>query len=52
MFGFFKKKDPVCGMTEEKGKGISKNGEWFCSQQCAKEYEKSHKSHKGHSCCH
>lgn len=36
----FKKKDPICGMKEEKGKGITKNGIWFCSQSCLDKYEK------------
>lgn len=40
MFGLFGKKDPVCGMKEEKGKGIGKDGTWFCSEGCVKEYEK------------
>lgn len=53
VFGLFKKKDPICGMKEEKGKGIEADGKWFCSDGCLKEYKKgqSHKS-GGHSCCH
>ena len=39
MFGLFKRKDPVCGMKEEKGKGIEKQGNWFCSQNCLKQFE-------------
>lgn len=54
MFNLFKKKDPICDMKEEKGKGINKHGEWFCSKNCLDEYEKQAKKHtKGsHSCCH
>ncbi len=56
MFGLFKKKDPICGMKEEKGKGISKYGEWFCSQSCLNGYEKQmkekrHQSHRSRGCC-
>ncbi len=53
MFGLFTKKDPVCGMKEEKGKGIEAEGHWFCSNDCLKEYKKG-AQHKGkeHSCCH
>ncbi len=39
VFGLFKKKDPVCGMKEEKGKGLLNAGNWFCSDKCHKEYE-------------
>jgi YHS domain-containing protein len=53
---FFKKKDPICGMKEEKGKGISKHGKWFCSENCVSEYEKAvkknEKESKGGCCCH
>ena len=54
MFSLFKKKDPICGMKEEKGKGISKHGEWFCNKNCLDEYEKQTKKHTkgGSSCCH
>ncbi|MBI4454143.1 hypothetical protein HY636_05865 [Candidatus Woesearchaeota archaeon] len=59
VFGLFKKKDPICGMKEETGKGFNKHGKWFCSENCVKEYEKqenehqhSNKEHKGHcGCC-
>lgn len=54
VFGLFKKKDPICGMKEEKGKGILKHGHWFCHENCLKEYEKAiEKSEKsgGKSCC-
>lgn len=55
VFGLFKKKDPICGMKEEKGKGISKHGQWFCNNACLEEYEKglkkASKKTKG-SCCH
>ena len=52
-FGLFKKTDPVCGMKEEKGKGIEKDGNWFCSASCLKQYEKGHKTKgDGSGCCH
>lgn len=60
VFGLFKKKDPVCGMKQEKDKGFvdEKSGNWFCSQNCkdefykiSKEHEKSMKKGKG-CCCH
>ena len=40
MFGLGRRKDPICGMKEEKGKGTEKDGKWFCSEGCVKEYEK------------
>ena len=40
MFGLGRRKDPICGMKEEKGKGSDKDGKWFCSEGCVKEYEK------------
>ncbi|MBU0963173.1 MAG: hypothetical protein KKD48_04690 [Nanoarchaeota archaeon] len=49
MLNLFKKKDPICGMTEEKGKGITKYEKWFCSKDCLKKFEKQQKSN---SCCH
>ncbi len=55
MFGF-KKTDPICSMKQEKGKGIDKNNNWFCSTSCLNKYEKqmqhntTKKNHK--SCCH
>ena len=56
VFGLFKRKDPICGMKEEKGKGIEKHGKWFCNQNCLKEYEgaikKSEKKMGKGSCCH
>jgi len=53
MSWLFKRKDPVCGMKEEKGKGIDRHGQWFCSSNCLKEYEKNMhlKSHNKHDCC-
>ena len=50
---FFKKKDPVCGMKEEKGSGFSKHGRWFCSEECVGKYEnaKKGKGGGGHGCC-
>ena len=57
MFGLFRRKDPVCGMKEEKGKGIEKESKWFCSKDCMKKYETKNKEIHGkkseqHSCCH
>lgn len=59
MFGLFKKKDPICGMKEEKGKGIpdAESGNWFCSENCKNQFHKNLKmveKSKGHggSCCH
>ncbi|MBI2135849.1 hypothetical protein HYU06_02145 [Candidatus Woesearchaeota archaeon] len=40
ILGIFKKKDPVCGMKEEKGKGMYCCNEWFCSKECRKEWNK------------
>jgi YHS domain-containing protein len=50
LFGLFKQKDPICGMKEEKGKGINKDGEWFCTQSCAKKFEELKKSKKKGGC--
>ncbi|MFZ3077377.1 MAG: hypothetical protein WA139_02890 [Candidatus Aenigmatarchaeota archaeon] len=33
-------KCPVCKMEIKKGKGISRFGKVFCSEECAKEYGK------------
>ena len=56
VFGLFKRKDPICGMKEEAGKGIEKHGKWFCAESCLKKYEaavkKSEKAGKGGCCCH
>ncbi|MBI2138880.1 YHS domain-containing protein [Candidatus Woesearchaeota archaeon] len=60
IFGLFKKTDPMCGMKEEKGKGISEEGHWFCSEKCLKDFRSSEKKHAkkdshgghgGHGCC-
>ncbi|MBI5354918.1 MAG: DUF2933 domain-containing protein [Candidatus Aenigmarchaeota archaeon] len=32
------RKDPVCGMNEEAGKGKEANGKWFCSEACMKKF--------------
>ena len=59
-FGLFnrliKKKDPICGMKQEKGKGMEKDSEWFCSAACLKKFEeKKNESNndapKKSSCC-
>jgi len=53
MFGLFKKIDPICGMKEEKNKGIKKHGQWFCHENCLKKFEgKSAKKHGKKCCCH
>lgn len=44
MFGLFGRKDPICGMKEEKGTGVEKDGKWFCNEACLKDYEKQKKS--------
>ncbi len=53
MFNLFKKKDPICGMKQEKGKGFEQNGMWFCSKNCMNEYEKQNKNPTAHKsgCC-
>jgi YHS domain-containing protein len=51
ILGLFKKTDPVCGMKEEKDKGIEKNGKWFCSAKCVKEFEKKEKKEDEEKCC-
>lgn len=40
---FFQVKCPVCGMKVKDGKGIERFGKIFCSEDCAKEYEKQQK---------
>jgi len=45
----FKKKDPVCGMKEEKGKGQNIYGKWFCSKNCIDKFEKNMPKSRG--CC-
>jgi len=56
VFGLFKRKDPICGMKEEKGKGIEKHEKWFCSENCLKKYgeaiKKSEKLPSKGCCCH
>ncbi|MEK6950362.1 MAG: YHS domain-containing protein [Nanoarchaeota archaeon] len=56
VFGLFAKKDPVCGMKQEKGKGIEEHGKWFCSSNCLKEFkeraEKESAASKKGGCCH
>jgi len=54
VFGLFRKKDPVCGMKEEKGKGLHAHDNWFCNKQCLEQYEQraEKQSEKGGSCCH
>ena len=53
VFGLFKKKDPICGMKQEKGKGTEKHGKWFCSDNCLKKYEDAVKDSEKEtkSCC-
>ncbi len=58
MSGWFKRKDPVCGMKEETGRGTVVGKNWFCSENCQKQYEKGikesekHSSHQSGGCCH
>jgi len=59
VFGLFKKTDPICGMKEEKGKGMKdeKTGNWFCSDNCKKEFDTKLKAQEksmkdNHGCCH
>jgi len=53
MFSFFKKKDPICGMKKEEGKGFEKYNEWFCSKNCLEQYENDRKQalKQKPSCC-
>ena len=50
-FSLFKKTDPVCGMKQEKGKGIEKYGKWFCNNSCLEVYEKKIKKSNRKDCC-
>lgn len=57
VFGLFKKKDPICGMKEEKGTGFvdKETGHWFCNQSCKEKFDKRIKQQekKGMGgCCH
>lgn len=60
VFGLFKKKDPICGMKQEKEKGFvdDTSGHWFCSQNCKSEFDSRMNAHtkkmrkKGGGCCH
>jgi len=57
VLGLFKKRDPICGMKEEKGKGIKdkKMGHWFCSKNCQDKFNKVVKEEQAKSkksCCH
>ena len=62
VFGLFKKKDPICGMKETKGKGMYQEGNWFCSKSCLDQFNKAKKEAKkadkpkvsmpGGKCCH
>lgn len=57
IFGLFRKKDPICGMKEEKGKGFidEETGCWFCSEACRAEFGsrvKEQKKHEHGGCCH
>ena len=49
---WFKKKDPICGMKQEKEKGMEKYGEWFCSNNCLQKYEQGMKKQFKGGCCH
>lgn len=32
-------RDPICGREQESGKGVQKEGRWYCSDRCLREYE-------------
>ncbi|MBI2103096.1 hypothetical protein HYT55_04605 [Candidatus Woesearchaeota archaeon] len=32
-------RDPICGKEQEPGKGIEKEGRWYCSERCVKEHD-------------
>lgn len=53
MFNIFKRTDSICGMKEQKGAGVTKNDKWFCSKDCAKEFERQRKGEKNKKtgCC-
>ena len=42
MLNILKKKDPICGMRQEKNKGFidKSTSTWLCSEACKKEFEK------------
>lgn len=50
MFGIFAKRDPICGMKEEKSKGNYFDNKWLCSDGCLKKYKNKTKNAK--NCCH
>ncbi|MEK6858248.1 MAG: hypothetical protein AABX39_06700 [Nanoarchaeota archaeon] len=50
LFGLFRRKDPICGMKEEKGKGLECCGKWFCSNDCKTKYQKNKPKEKS-GCC-
>lgn len=57
MLGLFKKTDPVCGMKQEKDKGILDEKNWFCSERCKDEFDQAKAAHekkmkKSGGCCH
>ena len=39
-------RDPICGMKQMPGKGIEKDGKWYCSDKCLKEMDYRLKSHQ------
>ena len=39
-------RDPICGMKQIVGKGTEKEGKWFCSDKCLKEFEYRKISHQ------
>ncbi len=52
VLNFFRKSCKVCCMKEEKDKGIKKEGNWFCSENCIAKYEKSVSKQSKPPCCH
>ncbi len=52
--GIGKAKDPVCGMSVDKKSAIQRNGQYFCSEGCAKSFEEQPTQKTGetkHGCC-
>ena len=45
------KKKCICGMKEESGKGIEREGRWFCCESCLIEYKNGEKKQGGCCCC-
>ena len=50
IFDLFKRKC-VCGMNQEKGKGMEEEGRWFCCTECLKNHKKNKLKENKKSCC-